>query len=637
MDEISLIGYQDSLRAAFQKCFAPWSKIPPEAWAEEVYRLPNGGRFRWDFAPYTKRMFLSQFDRQTIETVFQLYSRGLKSTVVLLAIGYVIDQAPRRILSLWPTNSQAEKWSKDNLCGELLNTTPCLNFLGDQSGRRIGTQTILHKLFPSGLIDIFGANAPGDMRRAKGSFLYAEEIDAIDTTQTDEGDQLAIFSKRGDEYPDTIRVSASYPSIKGLSRIQSKMDATDGNQWFSTCVVCGGEPFVMTRAMVRYDAGKPETALFECPRCQAMLNDSQRYEMAHRQGFDCWKPQREFKGKRGFHASAMLWPHPVDRMKFPGGFLQMMAQQEIDAEKSDDPQRSRRVLVNTVDAEVFDPTDKGEAPPAWEPIYNRREDYKIVPKSALILTAFTDVQINRLEVEFKATSENGESWGMDHVILDGNPKNRELWRGPLLKQLQRKFKHELGGEMSLDMAFVDGGWAAEYVFDFLQWLGLNPVEGVTGKIRATRGMGKYGMPIVDRTWRAIAKNLKGHHLGTWQAKDLINQRLRMEHKEGIFPAGYMHFNQNYDEQYFKQLCSGVPTNVWERVNGQMEEVKKFLNKDHFKDEGLDLSVGNLCAFKLKRWDFEQKIEELTVIEGEEKQEVQESNIIGRANGGGWRV
>ena len=174
-------------------------------------------------------MFLSLFDRGTIENVFQLYSRGLKSTVVLLALGYVIDQAPRRILSLWPTNSQAEKFSKDILCGELFDTTPCLNFLSG-GNRRIASNTLLHKAFPGGLIDLFGANAPGDMRRAKGSLLYADEIDAIESTQTDEGDQLAIFAKRGSEYPDTIQVYASYPSVMGKSRINAKLAETDWNQ-----------------------------------------------------------------------------------------------------------------------------------------------------------------------------------------------------------------------------------------------------------------------------------------------------------------------------------------------------------------------------------------------------------------------
>ena len=73
---------------------------------------------------------------------------------------------------------------------------------------------------------MFGANAPGDMRRAKGSLLYADEIDAIKRNESDEGDPLAIFKKRGDEFRDTIRAFMSYPSVRGLSNIDAMMAET---------------------------------------------------------------------------------------------------------------------------------------------------------------------------------------------------------------------------------------------------------------------------------------------------------------------------------------------------------------------------------------------------------------------------
>jgi phage terminase large subunit GpA-like protein len=224
-----------------------------------------------------------------------------------------------------------------------------------------------------------------------------------------------------------------------------------------------------------------------------------------------------------------------------------------------------------------------------------------------------DVQNNRLEVEWRAHGRNGESWGLDHVVLDGNTKDPDIWRKQLCKELQRKFKHAHGGTVGLSMGLIDGGWASEYVFAFLQWLAANPVEGVTGKVRASKGIGQYGHPIIERQWRTIAKNLKGYHLGTWEAKELVNQRLRMSpDAEGKCPDGFMHYNMRYDEQYFRQLCTGIPTLVFEKVKGKVEEVRKFLNTAHFKDEGLDLAVGNLAAFRLRQWNFDAI--EATIIE-----------------------
>lgn len=615
IDRISRIAYAQRLEAALQRHFAPWSKMPPEVWAEEVYRLPSGGRFRWSYAPYARAMFLSLFDRATIETIFMLYSRGLKSTAILLAIGYIIDKAPRRILSLWPTNSQAEKFSKDTLTGELLDTTPPLYYLGTQNAKRAGSNTLLHKNFPGGLIDMFGANAPGDMRRAKGSMLYVDEIDAIAETAGDEGDQLAIFDKRGDEYPDTIKVKASYPSLKvvdengsplpGHSRIDSKLRQTDHNEWHSTCVACGGEPFVMRTGMVRYEPDRPAEARLECPRCRALLTDAQRYEMVHKQGFENWRPRHEFRGRRGFHGTAMLWPHAVDPVKYPGGFLQLMVEQKIAAEASDNPRRAMRVFVNTVDAEAFDPAGEAEKPPEWRTIYNRREEYTEVPEEALVLTSFIDVQGNRLEVEWKAWAPDEQSWGMSHVIIDGIPKDPDLWQKGLAVELQRTFKHASGAMMGLSMGLIDAGHFGEDIYtNFFQWLAKpqNRIEGVSGKIRASKGEGKHNHPIIDENWRAVSKNLKGHHLGTWEAKDLINHRLRLARTEAGFPAGYMHLNTGYGEVYCQQLCTGEATIEFQGS----EEVRKYLNKQRLKDEGLDLAVGNLAAFRLRkhRWNFE---------------------------------
>lgn len=599
-------------RADAAQGFRDKSKVAPEEWAESVYRLPTGGHFRFSYAPYTRAMFRSLFDPKTIETNFRLYSRGLKSTVVLLAIGYVIDQAPRRILSLWPTNSQAEKWSKDSLCGELFDTTPCLNFLGTTKGQRKGSQTILHKIFPGGLIDMFGANAPGDMRRAKGSFLYGDEIDAIDETETDEGDQLAIFNKRGDEYPDTIRVFASYPSLLGFSRIDTRIAESDENRWLSTCVKCGGEPFEMKRSMLRYEEGKTHEARLECPRCGALLTDADRFTMAHGQGFDLWAPTREFRGKRGFVGNAMLWPHPVDTAKYPAGFLQLLADQEIAAQKSENPRRATRVLVNTVDAESFDPKSEDEKPPEWKPLYDRRGQYDGIPAGGLVVTGAADLQLNRIEVEWKAWGRDERSWGLDHVVIDGDVRDRGTWE-LFRRELQRKFKHELGPEIPFSLFFIDGGFWSDVVFQFFADLTKRPLPGVTGKVRAVKGAGASPHPIVS-DWRSIAKNLKGHHVGTWQIKDMLNTRLRLQIEDGKEPPeGFMRWNQSYGERYFQQLCSAKCTIDFEKG----EEVRKFLNEERLKDEALDLNVYNYAAFRYRRWNFD-------MIEADLKRQAEEA-------------
>jgi phage terminase large subunit GpA-like protein len=59
------------------------------------------------------------------------------------------------------------------------------------------------------------------MRRAKGNLICADEIDAVESSESDEGDALEILWVRGSEYPDTIKIAASYPSVKGRSKIEA--------------------------------------------------------------------------------------------------------------------------------------------------------------------------------------------------------------------------------------------------------------------------------------------------------------------------------------------------------------------------------------------------------------------------------
>jgi phage terminase large subunit GpA-like protein len=586
--------------------FAEWSKMTPEEWATEAYRLPTGGRFSFDYAPYSREMFRSIWEPHRIETVFRLYSRGLKSTVILISMGYIMDQSARDILSLWPTNNNAELFSKENLTIELLDCVPRLHWLGSKAKKRIRDNTLLHKRFHGGKISIIGANAPGDLRRAKGRFLAADEIDAMQETETDEGDILKIFDKRGDEFPDAIRTYASYPSIKGHSRIDKRLEDTDYCQWRVTCVLCGGEPFMMHRDQLRYEPDKTQEARLECPKCKGLLTDNQRYAMAHGQGFDNWIPSREYRGRKGFHGNSMLWPHPIDRIKYPGGYLQILAEREIADEKSENPSKSRRVTKNTEDAESYDPDTQTEIPPDAQKLFNRRESYAtdkkiVIPAGGLVLTAFTDVQGERLETTWTAWGKDEEAWVVDHMVLQGYTQEMHVWK-ELEKQLKRTFAHEHGPELSLSWGFIDSGFSAEMVLRFLGHLRTS-ASPILGKVRASRGSSQCPHPIVSLKYGTLARQLKGHWIGTNEAKDNLYARLRMDVHEDDRRRPcprYVHFGENLSGSYFQQLTVEKVTVEWK--GGQ--ELRLYKNEQEARNEALDCLVGCYAAFKMRRWNFD---------------------------------
>lgn len=123
--------------------FAEVNTRPATEWAEEVRRMDGGRLYRFDFAPYQREMMTTPFDPDVQMTVFQMASRLGKTEVCMNIIGHAISEAPRRILVLYPTTGQAEKWSKETLEKSYLKTRRhCNTWSGAASGsRRIPSYT----------------------------------------------------------------------------------------------------------------------------------------------------------------------------------------------------------------------------------------------------------------------------------------------------------------------------------------------------------------------------------------------------------------------------------------------------------------------------------------------------------------
>ncbi len=608
-DPISIRALADRARRLLFAAFAPWTIMPPDEWAEKVRKMPGkfGPKpFSFDYAPYQREMFACLFDPRVQETVFQVFSRGGKSEVVLNALGYWIHEQPSSIFVMWPTLGHAKKWSKDNLQRELIDPTPELSALiGDDSGRRKSDNTLLHKIFAGGLIDMVGANSPGDIRRAKGNRLYGDEIDAIMEIASDEGDQLKQFKGRGEEYPDTREVYCSYPSLKGRSRIEAKLLESDYREWWTTCLICGGEPFIMHRSQLRYDREHPELARLECPRCKGHLDDAQRYQMM-RNGR--WIARTEFRGRAGFHANAMLWPHPVDPLKYPGGFLHRLAQDEIDVEKSDNPERSRRVLINRVDAETYQAAC--DEKPEHSKLFLRREEYdprKMLPEGVLWLCFFCDVQKDRIEFGVEGFGVKNQTWGIDYQVIRGSPlcdPDTGVWAELDRYLLSSTFPHPSGKTLRISGGLIDSGFLGTEVFRFTR-----PRQ--KRHIYASYGSTQLARPIIGRK-----PGKRGNppaivwEIGTHEAKDIIYQRLERDNPTA---DGFRHYPKlgQFSEYFFKALVA---------EDSEMRQAKDgkyyrwFSCDQGVRNEPLDISVGCLAFCKIRKPNFAKLAEELAIKE-----------------------
>jgi len=617
---ISAQAYQDALIRTWERALPALSTVTPREFAESVMKMPGdfgtARDFTFNYAPYQLEPYLEIFNRRNQEVVMMMASRLGKSRIVLTALGFFIKEDPCRIGVMWPVEGDGKLWSKDEFMGELVGPTPDLAALiDDATGQRQTKNTTLHKHFIGGLIQIFGANAPGRIRRFKGRVLYADEIDAIHVQKNDEGNVLLIFKKRGAEFADVIEIYCSYPSLKGRSNIEAKMLTSDWRQWQSTCLLCGGEPYVMHRSQLRYEKDKPQDARLECPRCKGLLTDPQRYAMmmggdpAHPR-FDLWKATRPYTGKAGFQANAMLWPHKVNPEAFPGGFLQLVAQQEIDAENADNPERARRVIVNTVDAETFE--TECDAKPDHSKLFQRREDYDpevMLPAGVLWIAFGCDVQGSkggRLELEIVGFGEKQQTWGLGYHVLKGTPlaePHEGVW-AELDRILTTTFAHPSGKTLRISAGLIDRGFKPDNVLAFTR-------PRAARGIFASRGATALCRPIVPPKFKREGNpKARVWELGTHEAKDVIYQRLDRDNKTA---PGYMHFPKIgcYSEKYFEMLTAEDST--MERA-GDGKFYRCFSCDQGVRNEPLDIRVMAEAICRIRKPNFARLAQDLAVVD-----------------------
>jgi phage terminase large subunit GpA-like protein len=579
--------WRAEVAADARKAFT-WS--PPLSlveWSEQVRRMDGGRAFRYSFAPYQREIAETIYDPEVQMVAMMMASRLGKTETVMNAIGHAIDAAPRRILVMYPTTSQAEKWSKETLSRELLAPTPSLEWLS-HSGARNPDNRILHKLFPGGALTAVGGNAMGELRRAKASFLFADEVSALSTEKSDEGDQLEILWMRGSEYPDTIRIAASYPSMVGHCRISRIMEGSDFRKWHVPCPRCD-DAIVMDRSHIVWTPGKPEGAVVRCPSCGDTFDDDER-RRAVADGE--WIATKEFTGTAGFHASGMLSPHPVQR-----GFeshLHWVAQQTEAAEKAANPERARRVIVNTFDALPFQGTLEEKADPA--DLVHRREPWNpadSVPDGVLCVCWGADVQKDRIEVEFVGFGLNDETWGLGYRVVYGSPLKSQTWVA-FDQMIGKTWTHPQLGSITSRAGCIDSRYQSAKVRNWTR-------GKHTRNIFAIVGSTILGKPPVSTPKRVGRPPVVVYELGTHELKDIIYQRLELVRDEGEteWPQGFMHYPavEDYHDDYFAGLT--IEDSVMKK-GADGNDYRWFEKPRGARNEPLDVRVYAMAAFAIAR-------------------------------------
>ncbi len=598
-----LPSWTSELNATFEIVSPPPNQTATE-WANKHFYLSREtnaipGPFDSRRTPFIHGI-LNEFTNPDTETIsIRAPRQVVKTTVILIEIARSIhvDQCP--MLLIEPTLDLAERVSKRRIAPMLRDVQVLAEIIG-RTRSRDSDNTILNKTFLGGALTIAGANSTAGLISEPRKKIFYDEIDYYPPTIGQHGDPIATSAECAITFWDRKLCYVSRPSVKGLSRIDACIEASDERYFLVPCHGCGqGQKLEFEQ--LKWQEGRPETTVYLCKFCGESWDDAQLKENilnAESLGWG-WRGERAFNGHAGFTLNGIYHMfRPITRLV--KNFL------EANEKKKQGNLQPLRDWENDEFGRSWEEEGEKVSP---QPLMERREPYgpERLPWRILYLTAGVDVQDNRLEVEVvgwraENREENPESWGVEDLVFyfdkpsdrkdsdegDDLPVSSKATWDQLDLLKSKVYRTQDGRELRIGAMCIDsGGHRTNEVYRFCN-------RRISRSIYAIKG-DDGPKPI----WpRRASKSKKVKHrgsivfiVGVDTAKDAIHNSLRV----AVEGPGYAHFPESYQLEYFEQLTS-------EKVGVKFRNGRPYRywhKPDHVRNEALDRRSYALAALYSK--------------------------------------
>ncbi|VVE29589.1 terminase [Pandoraea eparura] len=573
------------LLAARRENLLPPPKLTLSQWAERYAVLSREtsaqtGRFR---AFGYQRGMLDAVTDPSVEKISVMKSARVGYTKLMdHAVGYFIHQDPSPILVVQPRVEDAESYSKTEIA-PMLRDTPVLSVIaGDQKAKN-SDQTILAKTFRNGAsLTLVGANSPAGFRRITSRVVMFDEVDAYPVDGAgNEGDQIALGTKRSETFWNRKIVLGSTPTVKGYSRIEKSWGESDQRRYWVPCPHCGefqvlewggpDTPHGMKWDKDENGKGLPESTYYVCKHNGCIVYEVDKADMI---AAGEWRASKPFNSHAGFH----IW---AGYSLFPNASWPNLVAEWLRVK--DDP-LARQTFINLVLGEPYE--DRGERALNEAKLVSRTEVWAAeVPDGVAVITAAGDVQDDRVEIETVGWGRNEERWSIDHAVFEGDPDSDELW-GRVDAHLMRIWLRADGRPYEVMAACIDsGGHHTQKVYEFCKARIGRRIWAIKGE-SARRGARSPVWPTKKPTSRTKS-SYRPVIIGVNAAKDVIRARLHIEEPG----PGYMHFPADRDINYFAQLVS--ERSAKKMLNGQVFRIWEL--PPGRANEALDLAVYSYAA------------------------------------------
>ncbi|KAH0438447.1 hypothetical protein KCU90_g3523, partial [Aureobasidium melanogenum] len=498
------------------------------------------------------------------------------------AVGYFIHQDPSPILVVQPRVEDAESYSKTEIAPMLRDTPVLASISGDQKAKN-SDQTILAKTFKNGSsLTLVGANSPAGFRRITSRIVMFDEVDAYPVDGAgNEGDQIALGTKRTETFWNRKIVLGSTPTVKGYSRIEKSWNESDQRRYYVPCPHCGefqvlewggaDTPHGMKWDKDENGNGLSETAYYVCRHNGCIVYEADKADMI---AAGEWRASKPFNGHAGFH----IW---AGYSLFPNASWPNLVAEWLRVK--DDP-LARQTFINLVLGEPYE--DRGERALNEAKLAARTEVWAAeVPDGVAVLTASGDVQDDRVELETVGWGRNEERWSIDHAVFEGDPESEELW-ARVDAYLKRLWLRADGRRFEVMAACIDsGGHHTQKVYEFCKARLGRRIWAIKGE--SARGGARSPVWPTKKPSSRTKASFRPVIIGVNAAKDVIRARLHIDEPG----PGYMHYPSDRDINFFAQLVS--ERSVTKILNGQKFRIWEL--PPGRANEALDLAVYSYAA------------------------------------------
>lgn len=549
-------------------------------WADERRVLPSKssaepGRYRTSRMPYLKEPMEVLSPNNPTEQIKVIKGTQLGWTEIgnnwILA---TIDLYPSPMMMVMPTADLAERHSKQKIAPSIELCPTVADKLSPPKSRS-GGNTILIKEFTGGILAMAGANSGSSFRSSSYKNIFLDDVDGFPLDVAGEGSPLELAKNRADAFSNRKIYTNSTPTVAGRSNIEKEYENSDQREYFVPCPFCSHkQTFIWANVIFNTkENGDIEGEVkYKCEECGTLIDEGLKQGMLESGEWIAQNPGHIYAG---FKLSSLYSPLGfVSWKKITIEFLEAKR-----AAAQGDISKMKR-WINTRLAECWEEeyeevSDTG--------LLERAEEYNAdVPNGVRVICAGIDTQDDRLEVEILGIGANNEKWGIEFLILYGDPALPDVWL-KLDQALSKEYTHESGAKICVFAGAVDmGGHRTDNVISYTR-------QRETRRIWAVKGSTAIAAPIVNKR---VSKRKKGDGkffmAGVNSAKDSVYSSLKIE----VPGAGYSHFpiGNGYDKEYFKQLT------------GEKRDRKGRWQSKRPRVEGLDCRVYALVALAITGLD-----------------------------------